>query len=85
MQKDEAEEYACIHERYGLEMKGDEISVVWEKGVFTVTEDNQGECRSCQAPILWTITKKGKKMPVDMPTEGPTTSHFATCPARQEA
>lgn len=23
------------------------------------------QCRGCDAPILWTVTEKGKKMPVD--------------------
>lgn len=26
---------------------------------------NTGECRSCGAPIIWTITERGKRMPVD--------------------
>lgn len=33
-------------------------------------------CRSCGAPVRWTVTAKGKRMPVD--PDG--TSHFATCP-----
>ncbi len=63
-------------------MKDDIIEVVTERGnVFRVTEDNQAECKSCGAPILWCVTAKGKKMPVDVPTDDtPTTSHFATCP-----
>lgn len=63
-------------------MKGDQIEVLTERGnTFRVTEDNEAECRSCGAPILWCVTVKGKKMPVDISTEGePTTSHFATCP-----
>lgn len=68
-------------------MKGDDVQVTWEKGVFTVMEDNQSVCRSCGADILWCITKKGKKMPVDLPPDGsdePTTSHFATCPNADE-
>lgn len=63
-------------------MKDDVIEVVTERGTtFRVKEDNQAECRSCGAPILWCVTEKGKKMPVDVPTDDePTTSHFATCP-----
>lgn len=63
-------------------MTGDQIQVLTDRGnVFRVTEENESECRSCGAPILWCITAKGKKMPVDVPTDdGPTTSHFATCP-----
>lgn len=62
-------------------MKGDQIEVVSDKGYTFVEEDNQSECRSCGEPIIWCITAKGKKMPVDMPEDdAPTTSHFATCP-----
>lgn len=63
-------------------MKGDIIQVTTERGnTFRVTEENQSECRSCGAPILWCVTVKGKKMPVDMPEgDEPTTSHFSTCP-----
>ncbi len=62
-------------------MKGDQIQVTTDRGnVFYVTEDNQSECRSCGEPIIWCITAKGKKMPVDVPEDdGPTTCHFATC------
>ena len=29
------------------------------------------KCRSCGAPIIWTVTSKGKRMPVDAkPVEG---------------
>ncbi len=63
-------------------MKDDIIQVTTERGnTFRVTEENQSECRSCGASILWCITAKGKKMPVDIPEgDEPTTSHFATCP-----
>ena len=61
-------------------MKGDQIEVVSDKGYTFVEEDNQSECRSCGEPIIWCITAKGKKMPVDVPEDdAPTTSHFATC------
>lgn len=64
-------------------MKGDQIIVKADRGFeFYVTEDNQAECRSCGAQVLWCVTRKGKKMPVDIPAspEEATTSHFATCP-----
>jgi len=38
---------------------------------------NAGVCRSCSAPINWTITKDDKRAPLD--PDG--TSHFATCPS----
>lgn len=62
--------------------QGDEIEVMTERGnTFWVTEDNEAECRSCGAPIIWCTTAKGKKMPVDVQeNDEPTTSHFATCP-----
>ena len=28
-------------------------------------ERNRDECRSCGAPIIWAVTERGKKMPVD--------------------
>lgn len=62
-------------------MKGDQLEILTDRGnTFTVTVDNEAECRSCGEPILWCITARGKKMPVDMPADDePTTSHFATC------
>ena len=61
-------------------MKGDQIEVVSDKGYTFVEEDNRSECRSCGEPIIWCLTAKGKKMPVDVPEDdAPTTSHFATC------
>jgi hypothetical protein len=68
-------------------MTGDQIEVLTDRGnTFRVTEDNQGECRSCGEPIIWTVTARGKKMPVDVPTTPgePTTSHFATCPDHEQ-
>lgn len=40
--------------------------------MFSLRESNRSQCRSCAAPILWTVTQKsGKKMPVDLdPVEG---------------
>lgn len=62
-------------------MNGDEIELVGDHGHFWVTEDNRGECRSCGEPIIWCITAKGKRMPVDIPLDDETctSSHFATC------
>jgi hypothetical protein len=39
--------------------------------------EEEGRCRSCGAPIKWTVTVGGKRMPVD---RGSRESHFATCP-----
>lgn len=63
-------------------MKDDVIEVLTDRGnTFRVTEEQQSECRSCGAAIIWCLTAKGKRMPVDVSyEEGPTTSHFATCP-----
>ena len=40
------------------------------------TPDNIGHCRSCSADILWCVTPRGKKAPIN--ADG--TSHFSTCP-----
>lgn len=64
-------------------MKGDQIQVTSDRGImFTVVEDNESHCSFCGETILWCVTKKGKKMPVDIPNEigDSTVSHFATCP-----
>jgi len=67
-------------------MKGDEIAITTDRGnIFYVMEDDQSDCRSCGAPILWCVTAKNKRMPVDIPDDdGPTTSHFATCPDQNQ-
>lgn len=68
-------------------MKGDQIEVTTDRGNhFTVTADGDDSyCRSCGEPIIWCITAKGKKMPVDIPEgDEPTTSHFATCPDAEQ-
>lgn len=66
---------------------GDELSVKWEKGFYTVKEKSEAEstCNRCTAPILWTETRKGKSMPVDlmMDEQGHYTSHYETCAARK--
>lgn len=41
------------------------------------TVGDLGTCRACGAPMVWIITKKGKKSPMNK--DG--TSHFGTCPA----
>jgi hypothetical protein len=48
---------------------------------FNVTEDNEGTCNRCGEAILWCTTRKGKKMPIDIPKLGSTdtSSHFDTC------
>lgn len=69
-------------------MQGDQIEVLTERGnKFRVTEDNDATCGYCGDPILWCVTAKGKKMPVDPPEEPgmPTTSHFATCEFADQA
>lgn len=40
------------------------------------TPDNIGRCRSCGVEVLWCLTPKGRKAPLDATGE----SHFATCP-----
>jgi hypothetical protein len=42
------------------------------------TADNVAHCRSCKAEILWAITPRGAKAPLDR--DG--TNHFITCPDR---
>lgn len=46
------------------------------------TAHDEGECRSCHAPILWAVNdKSGKSSPFDpAKDEAPSVSHFATCP-----
>lgn len=50
---------------------------------------NVTNCRSCNERMVWLVTSKGKKMPVDAETVEAGdeefdpkrhTSHFATCP-----
>jgi len=48
-----------------------------------------GQCRSCAAPIYWTITKAGKRSPMSLDplTQAPydpPRSHFADCPDRRQ-
>ena len=58
------------------------VSVQGSYGVFDVVWDGRTtNCRSCGDEIGFGVTKKGKKMPIDIPSDdgSPTTSHFATC------
>lgn len=32
---------------------------------MTRPNDNAGRCRSCRKPVLWAITQKGARIPVD--------------------
>jgi hypothetical protein len=62
--------------------KGDELQVELASGGYlTVVVDNEGTCRTCGETILWCVTEKGNKMPVDIPAEEDDTSvsHFSTC------
>lgn len=56
-----------------------------------MNDANTGKCRSCGAAIIWVLTPKGKRMPLDaevrargVTLEGIVTdvrsSHFETCP-----
>ena len=56
---------------------------------MTLASSNVPRCRSCNAPIRWLRTERGRRIPVDAATAGATettfdyrrhTSHFATCP-----
>jgi len=40
------------------------------------TVGDAGACRSCSAPIVWIITAKGKRAPMN--PDG--TSHWSSCP-----
>lgn len=51
-----------------------QISITLPNGDVIVGD--LGACRSCKAEIVWTITKNGKKSPLNL--DG--TSHFGTCP-----
>jgi hypothetical protein len=45
-----------------------------------------GTCRSCGAPIVWTVTDAGRRIPLDLATarrcgaQRVALTHFATCP-----
>jgi hypothetical protein len=43
--------------------------------------EERGKCRSCGVPIVWEVSAKGHKMPMNPdPVDGKRISHFATCP-----
>jgi hypothetical protein len=48
--------------------------------------EGEGRCRNCGSSILWVLTPRGRKMPIDPPAAGTdeTESHFATCAARRK-
>lgn len=44
-------------------------------------ENGVTRCRSCDAPIVWGLTRSGKRCPFDVVDGRRTeTSHFTTCP-----
>ena len=42
--------------------------------------DNGANSRGCGAAIEWWITPRGKKMPLDVDSDGNVESHWANCP-----
>ena len=42
--------------------------------------DNHANCRGCAEIIEWWVAPSGKKMPMDVHTDGTVLSHFSTCP-----
>lgn len=36
-----------------------------------MTTANTGTCRSCRASVIWCLTEKGKRMPIDADPEEP--------------
>lgn len=60
---------------------GDKITVQGSRTQrFQVTlASDRVTCQRCGAPIYWTTTFKGKRMPIDEPSLGVATAHFATC------
>lgn len=58
------------------------LSVRLRTGAFIrVTRSDRGVCRGCGAEMLWAITEKGNRMPLDPApdADGVFTSHWATC------
>lgn len=69
-------------------VRGQEIPVATgRERQTTVTYQGPGRCRrgriGCGEAFLWCLTRKGKRMPVNLvPDEkGIYTAHWATCPA----
>jgi hypothetical protein len=48
--------------------------------VVTADITRQGKCRSCQSPIYWATTEKGKYMPIEEYAPNRYRSHFSSCP-----
>lgn len=70
-----------------MAQKGDRIKVyLTDGGTFYVTVDGDAQCKTCDAFMLWTVTPKGKRMPVNArpDAKGVYTSHFATCEQASE-
>lgn len=68
--------------------RGDVLAVHgWKTGSsFNVTYQEEGQCRGCEAFIIWAKTEKFRLMPLDAwpGADGVYTSHFASCPAHAE-
>ena len=66
-------------------MKGDALTIRWEKGLFHVVEDNEGTCSRCGEGIIWAKTRKEKNMPLNIlcDEDGAYRSHYDTCEARE--
>ena len=45
---------------------------------YVASIGNASTCRSCHAPIVWVVTVKGKRTPLNL--GDPPTPHFMTCP-----
>lgn len=54
----------------------DGVPVVWRIPLEWRPADHVSRCRSCDAPIVWCVTPRGKRAPVN--ADG--TSHFSNCP-----
>lgn len=50
------------------------------EGMEAQHREPPARCRSCGAEVLWVITRKQKRMPLDRTGE----SHFVTCPQAGE-
>jgi len=62
--------------------RGEVIAVRTSIGTsFNVTFEKAGSCRGCGAPMLWTRTARGKRLPLNSePNEASLyASHFSTC------
>jgi hypothetical protein len=50
----------CIHE-----MVPSQCTICLHGPTPRVEQGDTSECRSCGAPIIWTVTEKGNRMPID--------------------